>query len=77
MKSVCVDHASEPFFELCAVKSKPTNSACDFEPLDSYNIHSFKNYWGWVSEWLKNDLKIFESHFDRIVKNHEAQVSVM
>ena len=29
-------HASEPCFELCPLKSKPTNNAGDFELRDSY-----------------------------------------
>ena len=36
IKRVCFVHASEPCFELCAVKSRPTNNACNFEPCDSY-----------------------------------------
>ena len=30
---------SESYFELCAVKSKPTNNACDFEHRDSYRTN--------------------------------------
>ena len=42
IKSVCVVHASEPCFELRAVKSKPSYNACDFDPRDSYKKDSYK-----------------------------------
>ena len=35
-----VVHASKPRFEMCAVKPKSTNNACDFEPCDSYKKDS-------------------------------------
>ena len=35
-KCVCVAHGREPYFNLCAVRSKPTNNACDFESHPSY-----------------------------------------
>ena len=34
IKSVYVVHAIKPCFELRAVKSKPTNNACNIEPRD-------------------------------------------
>ena len=40
IKSVCVVYASEPCFELCAVKPKSTNNARNFEPRDSYKKDS-------------------------------------
>ena len=61
---MCLVHDIEPCFELCAVKAKPTNNACDFE-----------NYW--VAGKIKNHLRVFEGHVGRIVKNHEAQARVM
>ena len=39
---MCAVHASEPYFELCGIKSKPTNSACDSESRDSYKKGSYK-----------------------------------
>ena len=65
LQSCCVVNASKPCFELCTVKAKPTNDACNFEP---HNSHQEL-----LTEFLRLIFAgIFEVHFGRIVKNHEA-----